>query len=110
MQPGGSSDQELEAELEAELVAVYRRAGEDVVGVFKEKLQGFEVEMQQLCSVPPEKLDPAAREKRELVLYATAYLESLFAEEGERLIWDVYSFMRHKVPGMMKPTVVSKKL
>ncbi len=107
LKPGGG-DAELEAELEQELAKVYTRTCDDAVGTFQEKLQGFAVELQQLCAVPPERLSPADREKLELVLSATAYLESLFAEEGERLTWDLYRFMKHQVPAMIQTSVIKK--
>jgi len=56
------------------------------MGVIRERLQAFDVELQNLCNQADKDLSPADRDRKEMVLCLAAYLESLFAEEGSRIV------------------------
>ncbi len=73
----------------------------DAVGVFKDRLQAFDIELQMLCNTPKSKLSQADRERRQMVLCLTAYLESLFAEEGSRIVERIMTVLEAS-PKMMQ--------
>lgn len=76
----------IEKELEVRLTVLYQEQVEKVVGQFIKRIEAFDLELQSLSNTDPARLAPAQKEKLEMVLCLTAYLEKLFAEEGDLII------------------------